>query len=188
MSRFVVRPGETEFDVQDRIQGDLNLPMTHRGEAQVAEIIEALRGQDLDVLYASPSQPSLAAAERIADELGLPLKVLDRLANVNLGLWQGMSRAEIRQKQPRLFRQWEEAPESVCAPQGETCDEACERASRALRKLMRKNTSFAIVASEPLATLIVSVLKGQGPKLCGPAKMADYRSRVECLEASETVT
>ncbi|HWL07552.1 MAG TPA: histidine phosphatase family protein, partial [Planctomicrobium sp.] len=124
MSRFVIRPGETDFDVQDRIQGDLNLPMTHRGECQVAEIIEALRGRQLDFIYSSPNEPALSAAQHVARALDVPLKVLDQLGNVNLGLWQGLSRSEIRQKQPRLFRQWEEEPESVCAPQGETSEEA----------------------------------------------------------------
>ncbi len=188
MSRFVIRPGETDFDVQDRIQGDLNLPMTHRGECQVAEIIETLQGRQLDTIYCSPSEPALSAATKVAKALDVPLKVLDRLGNVNLGLWQGLSRSEIRQKQPRLFRQWEEEPESICAPQGETCEEASERVQRALRKVIRKNGSFAVVASEPLATLIVSVLKGDSPRLCGPAKMAASRSQMDCLETADTVS
>ncbi|HWL09854.1 MAG TPA: hypothetical protein VNQ76_15720, partial [Planctomicrobium sp.] len=67
-------------------------------------------------------------------------------------------------------------------------EEAGDRVQRALRKLIRKNGSFAVVASEPLATLVVSVLKGDPPKLCGPAKMADQRSRMECLEPADSVT
>ncbi|SFJ00190.1 histidine phosphatase family protein [Planctomicrobium piriforme] len=188
MARYVIRPGETDFDVQDRIQGDLNLPMTDRGRTQVAEIVEALRGRQLDTIYASPNEPALSTAEQIAKALDIPLKVLDRLSNVNLGLWQGLSRSEIRSKQPRLLRQWEEAPESVCAPQGESGDEAIERVQRALRKLVRRTGSFAVVASEPLATLVTSVLKGEAPRLCGPGKMATQRSRLECLESSETAT
>lgn len=188
MSRFVVRPGETDFDVQDRIQGNLDLPMTAQGEMQIAEIAKALQSEALDCIYASPSEPAYSAAEKLARELGVPLKVLDRLGNVNLGLWQGLCRSEIRHKQPRLFRQWEEEPESVCAPQGETCDEALERVRRALRKVVRKTSSFAVVASEPLATLVISVLKGEKPRLCGPAKMTNQRSRVECLETADSVT
>jgi len=188
MSRFVIRPGETEFDVQDRIQGDLNLRMTHQGTCQVAEMIEALRGRQLDTIYCSPSEPAFSAATQVASALEIPLKVLDRLPNVNLGLWQGLSRAEIREKQPRLFRQWEDEPESICAPQGESCEEAYDRVQRTLRKLIRRRGSFAVVASEPLATLVVSVLKGESPKLCGPVKMASQRNRMECLETADSVS
>jgi len=188
MAKYVIRPGETDFDVQDRIQGALDLPLTERGQNEVSELIETLRDRKLDTIYASPTEPALSTARRIAQELDLPLKVLESLANVNLGLWQGLSRSEIRTKQPRLFRLWEEAPESVCAPQGETCDEVVRRVQRALRKLICRRGSFAVVASEPVATLAISVLQGKSPRLCGPAKMVTQRSRVDCLETAETAS
>ena len=50
--RLVVRPGETEFDGQSRIQGSLNLPLTECGEQQVEQIIAELRlEQPFDVIY-----------------------------------------------------------------------------------------------------------------------------------------
>src|SRR5690606_15640241 len=134
MSQFVVRPGETDYDVQGRIQGDLDLPLTAHGVAQVDELIETLRGEDLDVIFASPSEPSRTTAKIIGKQLHVPVKELDGLANCNLGLWQGMPHKEIRQKQPRVFRQWEEAPESVCPPCGEPPEEIAKRIDRALRK------------------------------------------------------
>jgi probable phosphoglycerate mutase len=170
MSRYVVRPGETDYDVQDRLQGALNIPLNERGQAQVEDMVAALRGSELDVIYASPTEPALSTARRLAEELNLPLKVLDRLANLDLGLWQGLSRAEIRQKQPRVFRHWEDSPESVCPPQGEDCAEVISRVQRALAKLNRRGGSYAIVASEPLATLVTSVLKGEPPRLLGAGR------------------
>jgi probable phosphoglycerate mutase len=187
MSRYVIRPGETDFDVQDRLQGALNIPLNERGQAQVEDVVVSLRGSDLDVIYASPTEPALSTARRIAEELDLPLKVLDRLANLDLGLWQGLSRAEIRQKQPRVFKHWEDSPESVCPPQGEDGTELISRVQRALAKLNRRGGSYAIVASEPLATLVTSVLKGEPPRLLG-ARRGQGCCRIETIDSASSLS
>ena len=169
--------------MQDRVQGTLDLPLTNRGNAQVDEIVDTLRPLELDVIYASPTEPALFTARRIAEELDVPLKVLDRLANVDLGLWQGLSRSEIRQKQPRVFRQWEDAPESVCPPDGEKCEEAISRIQRALRKPLRRRGSYAIVASEPIASLITFILRGEPPRLKACDSQRCGKPHVEAVDA-----
>ena len=95
---IVIRPGETEFDREDRIQGSLDLPLTPDGRRQVADVIDQLRSEPLDVIYASPSQPARATAELISDALGVPLKELDGLANMDQGLWQGMLLSDLKRK------------------------------------------------------------------------------------------
>ncbi len=45
------------------------------------------------------------------------------MQNLNLGLWQGMQVAEVRHKQPKVYRQWQEQPENVCPPDGEMIEQ-----------------------------------------------------------------
>jgi broad specificity phosphatase PhoE len=187
MSLFVIRPGETDYDLQDRVQGSLNLPLNERGVMQVDEIIRRIRESDVDVIYASPTEPALSTARRIAQALEKPLKVIDSLTNVDLGLWQGRSIEEIRTKQPRVYRKWEDAPESVCPPQGESCEEAYERVAKALKKPMKRGGTFAVVASEPLATLVTSVLRQERPHLPGPACRCSDQCRVEILNGEQNL-
>ena len=183
MVRMVVRPGETDFDVEGRVQGALDLPLTERGRGQVDEMLAVVRGQGVEVIYASPSEPALSTAIRIGAALDIVVKPLEGLSNLNQGLWQGMQHEEIRRKHPRVFKQWEELPETVCPPEGESCDEAHDRILRVLKKPMRRGQSFAVVASEPLATLVISVLSDQNPKLPGPVPT---RHGVERIVVGET--
>lgn len=164
----VIRPGETDFDTQSRIQGSLDLPLNEAGSRQVQEIIEQLGNTPLEVIYTSATEPARSTAKQIADHFGLPLRTLDDLENLDHGLWQGMLVKDIRRKHPRVFKQWRESPEAVCPPKGETCPEAHARVQRALRKPLRKQKPFAVVAPEPLATLVASVLRGEAPRLPGP--------------------
>lgn len=165
MAIFLIRPGQTDYDVQNRLQGTINLPLTEDGVQQVDEIANEVRTSNIDRIYSSPTEPALSTAKRIASTLDIPVKVLDSLTNVDLGLWQGLCINEVRSKQPRVFKQWEESPDSVCPPHGEDGQEACRRVAAALKKPLKQRGSIAIVASEPLASLIECHLQGREPEL-----------------------
>lgn len=165
MAIFLIRPGETDFDVQNRLQGSLNLPLTEQGNLEVDELVNEVRSSKLDRVYSSPNEPALSTAKRLSEQLDIPLKVLNDLCNVDLGLWQGLCIEEVRTKQPRVFKQWSEAPGSVCPPHGEDGEDACQRVAYALKKPLKRGGSFAIVASEPLASLIQCHIQGKQPDL-----------------------
>lgn len=183
MSQIVIRPGETEFDVQHRIQGALDLPLTERGRSQIQEIVKELRGREIEVIYTSPNEPAFSTAKTLGEVLDIPVQSVPGLGNVHLGLWQGMCVDEIRRKQPRVFKQWEEQPEAICPPEGESCEDVYHRVSRGLKKPMRRDEPFAVVASEPVATVILSVLRGTEPKFCGPDACEAGRPLVEIVDS-----
>ncbi len=182
---FLVRPGRTDFDEQDRIQGALDLPLNQAGEADVARLIEQLSRTSIDVIYTSPNDPARSTAEALADNLGLKVKKCEDLRNLNCGLWQGLQVQELRQKQPRVFKQWRECPETVSPPGGEPVAEAIERVERAVRKLLKKHRSFAIVASEPVATLVSCAVRKTKPAFPEMSRAKSSAPPVEVIEVGE---
>lgn len=178
---IVVRPGETEFDQDSRIQGMLDLPLSARGQLQLPGLIDRLRATEIDVIYASPTEPALTTAREIGQALDVPVKELDDLANMNHGLWQGMRMEDLRRKHPRMFKQWKDSPDSICPPEGETCEQAVSRVRQALKRPMKKRAPFAVVACEPLATLVAGVLQGAEPHLPGPVSGCDADRQVEVI-------
>lgn len=158
---ILIRPGCTDFDDQHRIQGNLDLPLNAAGEQQLADNIEQLEKLPIEIVLAGTCQPVRSVAESIAQALGTKLKISESWNNVDLGLWQGLAIGDVRRKYPKAFKQWVELPESICPPKGETFREATTRLRKALDKALRKRSCFAIVASEPLATVISCLLKGE---------------------------
>jgi probable phosphoglycerate mutase len=65
---------------------------------------------------------------------------------------------EVKRKQPKVYRQWQEQPESICPPEGEMLSEARQRVGAALSKLLRKHKEgvIGLVVPEPLASLVRS--------------------------------
>ena len=157
MLRIVlIRPGATDYDCEERIQGTLDIPLNRQGLMEVARTVDELRQWQIEAFYASPGESAMQTAEVLAKDLGVRFKKLDRLQNFNLGLWQGLKIGEVRHKQPKVYRQWQEQPENVCPPEGEMIEQADERIAAAMSKLLRKHKEgvIALVVPEPLATLV----------------------------------
>jgi probable phosphoglycerate mutase len=152
----LIRPGTTDFDEQGRIQGTLDIPLNEQGRQQVGRMIGELAELGIDTVYCSESQPAIESAEMLAVALGAKIKRLSNMQNLDHGLWQGMLVEEVRLKQPKVYRQWQEQPDCICPPEGEMLSAARSRVQGAMSKVVKKHRSgtVAVVAPEPLASLI----------------------------------
>jgi probable phosphoglycerate mutase len=156
----LIRPGATDYDQQGRIQGDLDVPLCDEGAHEVLRVSEELKDQGLEIIYSSDCERAVQTAEAIAKALGIKVKTLDNMQNLDHGLWQGMLVEEVKRKQPKVYRQWQEQPGSVCPPEGEMLSEAQERVRAALGRLLRKHKQgkVGLVVPEPLASVVRSYL------------------------------
>ncbi|MEI4471229.1 histidine phosphatase family protein [Frigidibacter sp. MR17.24] len=112
---WLMRHGQTAFNLQGRYQGRLDSPLTARGRAQAAAVGRLL-AQRLDApptVLCSPLGRARATAALVAGAFAPPPAITDepRLSEVALGDWDGLTRAEItalapghRRAAPR--RQW----------------------------------------------------------------------------------
>ena len=182
----VVRPGWTEFDEQHRLIGSLDLPLNARGEAQLAPLIERLKSlpKPPDAIVCGTAQPAKGTAEAIAKALDLTVRESEEFANLNLGLWQSSTIEDIGRRMSRIFHQWPEAPETVCPSEGEPWEFAVARVQRALKKPLRKFDALVIVASEPLASLVSSLLTSEPPDLTTAFSEEPRDPIIEVFESS----
>lgn len=181
----LIRPGCTDYDEQHRIQGALDLPLNALGEQQVDRLIEQLQGEDLEKIYTSTSEPARSTALAIGASLDVPVKELDDLRNFDQGLWQGLQIDDVRRQYPKAYKQWKESPESICPPEGERVEELAERVRRALKKPLKRGIHFAVVASEPIATLVRGVIEGRLSNTPGPICGCVDDKRLEILHYGE---
>lgn len=159
---LLVRPGTTEYDQQGRVQGTLDIPLCEDGRQEVEAMVSQLREQPITAVYSSPNQSAQQTAEALAAAIDMKVKTIDKFENLDHGLWQGMLVSDVKAKQPKVYRQWQEQPETVCPPQGETLSDAKERVQAALARLVKKHKAeglLALVVPEPLASVVRKVLR-----------------------------
>ncbi len=161
MAQFLlIRPGSTDFDEQGRIKGILDIPLSDVGVLQVGQIVGDLHDTPIDHLYTSPCRAAEQTAHALAADHRLKTKVLGELQNLDHGLWHGKLIDEVKQGQPKVFRQLQDHPQTVCPPEGEPVSDAINRVKTVVEKLQRKHKTgtVALVVPEPLASLVAAAV------------------------------
>ena len=105
---YLVRHGETEWNLARRYQGWSDSPLTERGLAQaeaIGRLLRRLPDAQAAELVSSPIGRARHTAEIIRDCLDRsePLRFDDRLREISLGSWDGLDRAEIAALRPGIF-------------------------------------------------------------------------------------
>jgi probable phosphoglycerate mutase len=158
---LLIRTGATEYETQHRVQGTLDIPLSEDGRQQMQQVAEDLRTTKIDACFAGPCRATQQSADILATELGLKPKTIEELRNLDHGLWQGLLISEVKSKQPKVYRQWHEHPETVCPPEGESLQVVRERLHRALGKIAKKQKTgtAAVIIAEPLTSLLKHELR-----------------------------
>ena len=161
----VIRSGATDYDLQGRIRGNLDIPLTPAGIAAARETAGRLAAAPPVALYTSPTTCAIETADLIGDGLDLVPRRVPLLVGLDLGLWQGMLVSEIRRRQPRLARHWEEDPWTVVPPDGEPLSAARDRIAQAIGKIVARHPGerVAVVVPQPIDRIIRALLTGTGP-------------------------
>lgn len=157
---LLVQPGATDFDEQGRIKGNLDIPLSENGVHQVARTVQQLAGLPIDAIFCSPCRSAQQTAAALSGGRNIRVKTLPQLSNLDHGLWHGKLIEEVKQKQPKVYRQGQDHPDKVCPPGGETLLAAQGRVRTVLGKLFKKHKSgvIAFVVSEPLTSVLRSLL------------------------------
>ena len=130
---FLLRHGETEFNRAGRGQGRFDSPLTPKGIAQAEAIARhvntLIAGTGGWTIVSSPLGRALATAEIIQKHVrpSAPITSDDRLREVSLGAWDGLTRDEITARWPgalgpSLRQSWLRS-----CPDGETIDAVIAR-------------------------------------------------------------
>ena len=135
MRLIVVRHGETLFNVQGRFTGQMDVPLSARGEQQAEALGRRLSAVKLDAIVASDLQRARATARAIARHHHDPRIEEDAdLREIAFGSWEGSTYAEVFAREEALVLRWQADPTVFPPPGGETVTQLHQRVVRALER------------------------------------------------------
>ncbi|MFQ5896915.1 MAG: histidine phosphatase family protein [Candidatus Methylomirabilia bacterium] len=137
---IALRHGLTEWNRELRYQGCLDIPLSAEGRAQAEAACCALADFPLKAIYASPLSRAQETAAAIARPHALPVIVDPAFREICHGLWEGLTAAEVQAQFPDLYAAWEERPQVVTMPDGESLAQV---RGRVLEGLMRLRAAHA---------------------------------------------
>ena len=124
---LLVRHGETDWNLQRRVQGHSDTPLNDTGRAQATVLADELATESIDAVYSSDLMRAHETARIVADARGLDVTAIPELRERHFGTWEGLTDVEI-------FSRFPEATEGPWGD-GETKDMMETRVTDALHRI-----------------------------------------------------
>jgi probable phosphoglycerate mutase len=99
----IIRHGETDWNVERRIQGNIDVALNETGIAQAGATAAGLAGRRFDAVYSSDLDRALQTARSVAAALGLDVRPDPGLRERHYGVLQGLTTAEVAVRYPTAY-------------------------------------------------------------------------------------
>jgi len=136
LTRIVaVRHGETVWNAEMRMQGQLDTALSERGRWQARRAAAALVDEGIEAIFASDLARAFDTAQAIAARVDLPVVVDAALRERSFGIWQGSTYAEIDRGWPADAARWRRHDPDFGPAGGETLRDFSARAVAACARI-----------------------------------------------------
>ena len=134
-----IRHGETEWNSQQRMQGHSNSDLSSVGQAQIQALGQWMKNVPFDHIYSSDSLRAKQTAEAITQFSGHELQFDQRLREKNLGVFEGLTSEEARERHPEVFRLFKTAGSKYVIDEGESTQQLQDRALEIVNEIRIKH-------------------------------------------------
>ena len=128
----MVRHGETAWNAEGRVQGQLDIPLNDTGRAQARATADALAGHDFTALYCSDLMRVRQTAEPSARRLALPVVYMADLRERHYGMFETLTYVEVREKFPAEYARFRDKDPEFDFQGGESLRAFNERSLKAV--------------------------------------------------------
>ena len=95
MKLYIIRHGQTDWNVEGKIQGRQDIPLNDMGRRQARALADGMKSRPVASVYSSPQKRAMETAEAIAGPLGLTVKAVPQLMEIGYGDWEGRSAEDL---------------------------------------------------------------------------------------------
>jgi len=141
---LITRHGQTEWNTVDRMQGRRDSALTERGKEQAKTLASVLESYDPDRIISSPLGRAKQTSRIISEHAGLPVEFDNRLKEVDIGSYSGLSKEDIDDQDPGFLERRAKNKWTCRWPKGESYADAAERVSGLARSANKLHGSVIL--------------------------------------------
>ena len=142
---YLVRHGETDWNLEQRYQGQQDIPLNDTGIKQAIKAAENLGDNDFAALYSSDLKRAHQTAQEIAKKVNLPITTNKALREINQGDWEGLLIKDVLAAKGSEVKAVYMNPHTARKPGGESIAEVAERMYAYLNLLAEKHDKQTII-------------------------------------------
>ena len=143
---YLTRHGQTLWNIEKRLQGRGNSPLTGEGIERAKELRDRIKDIHIDVIYSSPIERALTTANIIKGDKSIEVITDDGLMEMCFGDYEGKITDEVMKENPN----WDislimKGNTELTAPNGENLAEVRDRVARTMNKIIEANRGKTIL-------------------------------------------
>jgi 2,3-bisphosphoglycerate-dependent phosphoglycerate mutase len=168
-TRFcIVRHGETDWNVERRIQGHIDIPLNAVGRAQAEATAAGLAGRAFVAAYSSDLARAWQTAEAASRRIGVELRPDPGLRERHYGIFQGLTAAEGAERFPAAHARYVARDPHYDFEVGESLSHAAARVVAAIEALAVRHPGQKVLLVSHGGVLDVCYRKATGRDLSAP--------------------
>ena len=143
---YLTRHGQTLWNIEKRLQGRGNSPLTEDGIERAKELRDRIKGMNIDVIYSSPIERALNTANIIKGDKNIEVITDDGLMEMCFGDYEGRRTDEVMKENPS----WDiglimKGNTILSAPNGENLAEVRDRVSKTMDRIIEEHRGKTIL-------------------------------------------
>lgn len=142
---LLIRHGETAWNAEHRIQGQLDIPLSPLGVLQSARLAEHLSKEPIDAVYSSELARAWLTAAPLAERLGVDVIAEPRLRERSFGFFEGLTLDEIAERHPADFAYWRSRDPAWQLDGGESGRQLIDRVLAAVTDITARHAGRTVV-------------------------------------------
>ncbi len=161
---YLTRHGETEWNLENRLQGWQDSPLTAKGRSHAEKLGRRLQDIPFQAVYSSPSERAYQTAQLICDGWSTPIETDDRLKEIHMGEWEGQTRETIEQHDLEGYSAFWKTPHLYSSKTGENFDVLKNRLLACFKDIQLKHQeeTVLIVTHGIAINVLLAHFKGNG--------------------------
>lgn len=148
MKFYLTRHGETDWNIQNRIQGQTDTLLNERGREQARELADRLKdGYEIKTIYTSRQRRARETAEVIGQAIGVTPIVREGLEEISLGSWEGYTWKQVREQFQEEYQAWYTNRRYQTPPGGESYQQLLNRLLPTLAGILDENMENVLLVT-----------------------------------------
>ncbi|MXQ54992.1 histidine phosphatase family protein [Shimazuella alba] len=161
---YIVRHGQTEWNIEGRLQGRLDSPLTDAGVEQAKQLAQRLQNISFDSIYSSSSNRAFSTALHLKKDRAIEVNKSDHLMEMDFATWEGRKWSEIQDLFPEELLLMNEHPERFEAKEtkGETFHDMQKRLASFIDQILKQHAgqNILLVSHSITIKVLINYLRG----------------------------
>jgi probable phosphoglycerate mutase len=168
----MVRHGETDWNVEKRIQGHIDISLNAAGQAQADAAAAGLAGHEFHAAYSSDLDRAWQTAQAIGRRRGLEVRRAPGLRERHYGVLQGLTTAEVAVRYPKAYAHYLARTPDHAFRTGETLVDFAARIVAAIEALAAAHPGETLLLVSHGGVLDICYRRATGRDLAAPRDFA----------------